>query len=103
LESIRSRNERNIWFCHIAVLMPDHIHLLLNFPDVPSFTQIIGGWKHWLAKQHGISWQENFFDHRIRQEESFGEKADYILQNPVRAGLIGKAEDWPYVWMASGY
>jgi len=80
--------------------MPDHIHLMVSFPDLPSFSGVIGSWKHWLSRKHHITWQENFFDHRIRKEESFAEKADYILQNPVRAGLIAKAEDWPYLWIA---
>ena len=100
LESVRHRNDRQIWFCHLVVLMPDHIHLMVSFPNLTSFSSVIGNWKHWLSRKHAISWQENFFDHRIRKEESFGEKADYILQNPVRARLIDKAEDWPYVWIA---
>ena len=41
-----------------------------------------------------------FFEHRLRKEESFREKADYILANPVRAGLVERAEDWPYVFIA---
>ena len=103
LDSVKHRNEKQIWFCHLVLLMPDHIHLMLSFPDLPSFSGVIGSWKHWLSRQHHISWQENFFDHRIRKDESFGVKADYILQNPVRAGLVDKAEDRPYVWMGEGY
>ena len=99
-ESVDYRNKGGIWFCHVILLMSDHIHLLVNFLDTPSFSRVIGDWKHWLSRQHSISWQENFFDHRIRKEESFGEKAEYILRNPVRAGLIDKAEEWPYVWIA---
>jgi putative transposase len=101
LESIRYRNQRLIWFCHMVVLMPDHVHLLVSFPDVPSFAPIIGDWKRWLTTRYSICWQENFFDHRIRKDESFGEKAEYILQNPVRAGLVAHAEEWPYTWIAS--
>jgi REP element-mobilizing transposase RayT len=79
--------------------MPDHIHLLLSIsPDQPM-AKVIGLWKHWLAREHGVIWQPNFFDHRLRNEESINQKGDYILQNPVRAGLVGRAEDWPYVWM----
>jgi putative transposase len=100
LKTIRHYHEREGWFCHLVVLMPDHIHLLLSFPDIPSFARPIGEWKKWLVKRHGISWQENFFDHRLRREESLGEKADYILQNPVRAGLVKEAKDWPYTWMS---
>ena len=55
-------------------------------------------WKHWTAVQCGIEWQRDFHDHRLRRDESFSEKSDYILQNPVRAQLVERAEDWPYVW-----
>jgi hypothetical protein len=41
-----------------------------------------------------------FFDHRLRRDESFGQKADYILHNPVRAGFVEKIEDWPYIWIS---
>jgi hypothetical protein len=41
-------------------------------------------------------WQRDFFDHRLRDDESFEEKAAYILNNPVRAGLVNRFEDWPY-------
>jgi putative transposase len=81
--------------------MPDHIHLLLNFPpETNSFSRVIGSWKHWLAHQHAVSWQENFFDHRIRAGENYGEKMDYTWQNPVRAGLVQRAEDWPWSFRA---
>ena len=55
-----------------------------------------------LGWAHAIVWQENFFDHRLRTDETLGGKADYILQNPVRAGLAKNIEDWPYVWKAMG-
>jgi len=100
LESVKHRNEKQIWFCHLVVLMPDHIHLVVSFPDLPAFAPVIGSWKHWLSHQHGISWQENFFDHRIRERENSAEKITYILQNPVRAKLVRRSEDWPYTWIA---
>jgi hypothetical protein len=36
------------------------------------------------------------FDHLLRSKESYAEKWDYVVQNPVRAGLTAAAEDWPY-------
>jgi REP element-mobilizing transposase RayT len=99
LRSIRFYHEKEDWFCHLAVLMPDHVHLLLSFPDVSAFSEIIGNWKRWLNVNRSIHWQENFFEHRLRDDEIFAQKADYILQNPVRAGLIGNAKDWAYTWM----
>ncbi len=41
-------------------------------------------------------WQEGFFDHLIRNPESYEEKWSYVRENPVRAGLVDSAERWPY-------
>jgi putative transposase len=79
--------------------MPDHIHLLLNFPGDKTIARIIGEWKGWLGRHKGISWQRNFFDHRIRNNDQDWNKSEYVFNNPVRAGLVGKAEEWPYTWM----
>jgi hypothetical protein len=36
-------------------------------------------WKRWTARQMGIEWQRDFFEHRLRSDESLREKTDYIL------------------------
>lgn len=41
-------------------------------------------------------WQRGFFDHVLRSDESYAQKWDYVRENPVRAGLVKRAEDWPY-------
>ena len=41
-------------------------------------------------------WQKGFFDHLVRSEPSYEEKWHYARENPVRAKLVLKAEDWPY-------
>jgi putative transposase len=43
-------------------------------------------------------WQRGFFDHRLRADESFEEKATYVRMNPVRKGLVGRPDDWPHLW-----
>ncbi len=103
IETIVHRNRIGTWFAHLALVMPDHVHLLINFPpSVPSIRRVVSSWKDWTAKKGEIFWQRDFFEHRIRQEESYREKADYILANPVRAGLVDRAEDWPHVFIADG-
>ena len=59
----------------------------------------VGAWKRDLAKQHGTVWQHNCFDHRPRTEATRLAEAHYILQNPVRAGLMRTAEEWPLMWV----
>jgi REP element-mobilizing transposase RayT len=96
-ESVAFRHERGDWWMHFVLLMPDHLHALASFPKGTDMTTIISQWKKYTARQLAIIWQRDFFDHRLRKEENFREKEDYIRMNPVRAGLVSKPEDWPYV------
>jgi REP element-mobilizing transposase RayT len=41
-------------------------------------------------------WQRGFFDHVLRNDESYAQKWNYVRENPVRLGLVTNAEDWPY-------
>jgi hypothetical protein len=75
--------------------MPDHIHFLLSFPRDKPIQTVVSKWKEWTAKTLHIEWQRDFFEHRLRKEESYREKADYIMLNPVRASLVERVEDWP--------
>ena len=63
---------------------------------------VLSKWKEWVAKEVGINWQRDFFEHRLRHDESRVEKADYILQNPVRKQLVARIEQWPFVYFADG-
>ncbi len=79
------------------LLMPDHWHALLNFPIESKMSVVIGRWKAWQTHQLGVLWQDNFFDHRIRNKNEFELKAHYIRQNPVVKGLCPQAADWHWV------
>ena len=63
---------------------------------------IVSKWKEWTSKELGIVWQSDFFEHRLRGEESRREKGDYILANPVRKNLVQRAEDWPFIYFGDG-
>jgi len=102
-ETVHHRQERLLWWPYLFLLMPDHLHALLSFPpsDKP-IRSIVSKWKEWTAKDIGIVWQDDFFEHRLRHDESRRQKADYILANPVRAGLVSRVEDWPFVYFGDG-
>jgi REP element-mobilizing transposase RayT len=100
-ETVRHRQERFFWWPHVFLLMPDHLHALLSFPPSRETSRIVvNKWKEWSAKSVGIVWQRDFFEHRLRSDENRREKADYILQNPLRRGLVKKPEEWPFVYFA---
>jgi REP element-mobilizing transposase RayT len=86
------------WWLKILMLMPDHLHAVLAVPKGESLPTVVRVWKAYQTKRLSINWQSGFFDHRLRSDESEEEKTQYIRMNPVRAGLIAKPEDWPYVW-----
>jgi REP element-mobilizing transposase RayT len=95
---------------HAAVIMPDHVHLLfspLNKPDGDPFSlsEIMNGIKgasaHSLNRAMGRSgslWQAESFDRVLRSEDSARAKAEYICDNPVRAGLVKEPDAWPWLW-----
>ncbi|MFT5837135.1 MAG: putative transposase [Candidatus Azotimanducaceae bacterium] len=101
-EAIRNSAEnyssRGLWHIQLMVIIPDHIHSLVTFNTrEKTINTIIGGWKRYLAKTQAIVWQSNYFEHRIRNQNELIEKEAYIRQNPVRAELCVKEDDWPYV------
>jgi len=51
-----------------------------------------------LLNRRGKVWQEESFDRALREEEQFTEKLYYMLENPVRAGLVDNPLDYPWIW-----
>ena len=84
------------------VIMPDHVHLFLRGSHNFRLSAWIGALKQALAKAAALSrtqgkmWEEGFFDHLLRTNESYSQKWNYVRENPVRAGLVKSAADWPY-------
>jgi len=84
---------------HAAVIMPDHVHLLLlplrdekGWPySLPTILKLLKGCSartvNKLSGADGPVWQEESLDHVLRSQESFEEKLEYVRQNPVRRGL----------------
>jgi len=79
--------------------MPDHLHMLVGIPGDASLSNLVRDFKRITARIVGIRWQRNFFDHRLRHDESETEKYEYICQNPVRVGLALAADEWPYIFI----
>ena len=94
------------------VIMPDHLHAFVRVgPRVKLST-----WEAGLKRALGTAlesigeipveapgqalksyWQPGFFDHLLRQGESYSQKWEYVRQNPVRAGLVNTPDEWPYM------
>jgi len=96
---------------HGAIVMPDHVHLVLTplydgdgFYCIAEITQGIKSSSahkiNRLPDREGQVWQRESFDRALRREEKIQEKVDYIIQNPVRAGLVNSASKYPWIWVA---
>jgi putative transposase len=87
------------YLLHDFVIMPDHFHALITPAQEISLERAVqfikGGFSFRLKSQSPV-WQASFTNHRIRDEEDFERHREYIWMNPVRAGLVRKAEDYPY-------
>ncbi len=87
------------WLVGHYVIMPDHIHLFCA-PRTNDFS--IEQWiTYWKRQFRGIcksapKFQSRGFHHRLRGSESYAEKLDYMLNNPVRADLVKASKDWKY-------
>jgi REP element-mobilizing transposase RayT len=95
----------------VAVVMPDHVHLIFipltdyESMEVCSLAKIMDAIKgvsaHKINKaldRKGRVWQPESFDHVLRSSESLDAKIEYLLDNPLRRGLVREWRDYPWLW-----
>ena len=86
-------------------LMPDHLHILACPQGGANLSTVLGSYQSYvtrLAWNHGVIgklWQRSFYDHIVRQSDDAQAIVAYILNNPVKAGLVERWQDWPWCGM----
>ena len=85
------------------VVMPNHIHLLATRRENFTLAEIMQSIKsitshkaNRMLSRTGQFWMLDYFDRYIRNAEHFVNAVRYIEENPVKARLCARAEDWPY-------
>ena len=85
------------------VIMPNHVHALIETKPGFPLEGVVHSWKSFTSKQinkvlgqRGQVWEADYFDRYIRDENHLAAVVDYIEKNPVKAGLVDKASDWPW-------
>ncbi|MGZ8867824.1 MAG: REP-associated tyrosine transposase [Thermoanaerobaculia bacterium] len=93
-----------------TIVMPDHVHIVMSPLERPNgmtydLADILHGIKGVTGRRInrcfnriGPVWQHESWDHELRNDESVRQKSDYVANNPVRAGLVEKPEDYPWLW-----
>jgi putative transposase len=102
IDGLKQLRTRLGFTVYVFCLMPDHFHALIG-PGTSnqSLSDICGGFKSISTRRFwrwydGKLWHRQFYDHIIRNRGDFDETLTYIRMNPVRRGLVLRAEDWPY-------
>ncbi|HGM5579245.1 TPA: transposase [Pseudomonas putida] len=108
VKQLRLSDQENASRTLAWVLMPDHLHWLIELREVTlgslmrrfksrsSLALHKGG-----VRQYPV-WQPGYHDRALRREESLQSAARYIVANPLRAGLVDHVGDYPHwdaVWL----
>ncbi len=116
VDSLMWTRERYDWILFCYCLIPDHLHLLCRLTarqaahfDGSPRGEVPGGVldhlrrfksyttsQSWRLGLEGPLWQRSSYDRVFDLQRPFEETAAYVLENPVRKGLVERWQDWPY-------
>ncbi len=100
LDTLKHRDGTD-YLLHAAVVMPNHVHAVATLAPEIELRRITHAWKsitaHHAVKAHGVVapfWQEESYDHIVRNERALKAVKRYVADNPRKAGLA----DWPWIY-----
>ena len=102
LKVLKETGEKNGFEVIIYCFMPDHLHILtVGNESISNLITFIKRYKQISGfaykKETGLNlWQKSYYDHILRKEESISEIARYIIENPVRKGIVNNVRDYPF-------
>jgi REP element-mobilizing transposase RayT len=89
-----------------AVVMPDHVHIMLRVLEGRSLSSVLQSIKGFssrainqLLRRKGAFWLDESFDHIIRNEQEWEEKLTYIRDNPVKGRLVERWQHYRWLWL----
>jgi REP element-mobilizing transposase RayT len=105
---MREQQAKSRCLVHAYCIMPDHLHVIVSPGEHGAssleYIQRLKGWTSFSLHRAGWDgplWQPDFYDHLVRKDEDLRSITDYILANPVRAGLVSSPSD--YAWSGLGF
>jgi REP element-mobilizing transposase RayT len=86
------------------VVMPNHVHVIVRPLGTQLLDEILRSWKGFTAREANRIlnrtgqpfWAREYYDHVLRDDQERAALADYTADNPVKAGLCARWEDWPW-------
>jgi putative transposase len=102
-----ARKERFDILC--ACYMPDHLHLVVeggttgaDFREFARLAKQLSGF--YVKKRFGIAlWGRGYYDRVVREDEDVRRYLRYVRENPVRARLVERAEDYPFLFLSTSW
>jgi putative transposase len=98
IDGHRSRHSLIDW-----CIMPNHVHVLVRLAENHFLAEVVKSWKggssieiNRILNHKGALWQREYYDRCVRDLNHFYDCIAYIRNNPVKAGLCDKPEDWPF-------
>jgi putative transposase len=101
-ESALERVRQKFGLCVYGyVVMPEHVHLLINEPERGTLAQAMQSLKQGVARRLALRatdsfWQARYYDFNLWSERKSTETLRYIHRNPVKRGLVKRPEDWTW-------
>lgn len=103
IEVLRNQVRQGKMTIHEFVIMPNHVHILLTVPGDMSIERAVqlikGGFSFRCKRELGFQgeiWQRGYSDVQILDQQSFQQHRDYIGNNPVKAGLANRPDEYPF-------
>jgi putative transposase len=103
IDVLRSLVTEHRFKLHDFVIMPDHIHLLVEVVGdmtIEKAMQLIKGrFSHRLSHEFAFKcevWQRGFTEVQVMNKRDFETHRTYIAENPIKAGLAGSTEEYPF-------
>jgi REP element-mobilizing transposase RayT len=102
LDVIRWLHSAGRFFVDAAVVMPDHIHVAgqLGQDTLANVMHTLKGYSAKRLAKAGVEipvWQKGYHDHALRNDEDYRIRIQYLIDNPVRAGLVKHVRQYPFV------
>ena len=104
LDEIHAMSADGTWIVQSAVVMPDHLHLLIILRERLALTKAVQRLKARTSaglRSADSSWERGFFDRQLRPEDDRLPVFLYIYLNPYQAGLLQESDKWPHYYCRS--
>jgi REP element-mobilizing transposase RayT len=111
VDGLEFRRQKGLWQVYVYCVMPGHLHAVLQLEPQDAdrnrkdLLDLVAEYKSfttrraWSVGLSGRLWQRDQYDRLLRSDREFETRCRYVLENPVRKGLVEDWTLWPYSGM----